>query len=241
MTFEISAGTKILRAIIFLTRTNLYCTPAKTNENMEKSCKSCRICVTETEFNVSLFESYCRRTNMIDKILVCLKIVIEATDSLDTICYKCAENIERYYEFIMFVKKSQTKLVEPRKLETLNRRHVTSYVREQVFDADYTFSFLEIPDEKEEPKPSSPFFSYVSPTVMKQPKIDHVWKTPRSLDKQVHRNDKLKRHCKPNSLDMFESQSQDVASQRRSSDWMLTPDDSILKRVRNKCFGRSDF
>lgn len=216
---------------------------------MEISRKSCRVCLAESEFNVSLFGSYCKRTNMVDKILVCLKLVIEETDILSTICYKCAENVERYYNFIMFVKKSQTKMVEPRPhVETLNRR-VTSYVREQVFDAaDYTFSFLEMPEEKKEPKPSSPFFSYFSPPViMKQSESDHVWKTPRNLEKQDMRNSKVKSQCKPtrsrhHSRDMFESQSQDVEEpEPRSLDWKLTPDDNILKRVRDKCFGRSDF
>lgn len=188
---------------------------------------------------------------MVDKILVCLKLVIEETDTLDTICYKCAENVERYYNFIMFVKKSQTKLVLPRPNVDPPSRRVTSYVREQVFDAaDYTFSFLEMPEEKKEAKPSSPFFSYFSPHVMmKQSEGDHVWKTPRSLEKQELKNDKnsVKRQCKPtrsrhHSRDLFESQSQDVEeSEPRSLDWKLTPDDNILKRVRDKCFGRSDF
>ncbi|KOB74406.1 Uncharacterized protein OBRU01_05290 [Operophtera brumata] len=185
---------------------------------------------------------------MIDKILVCLKIVIEETDNLDTICYKCAENIERYYNFIMSVKKSQTKIVEPRQAEPLGRRHVTSYVREEIIDADQTF-FAHLPDEKEEPKSSSPFFSYFSPAAVQQSNGDHVWINPRSLDKQERRNDKMKRQCKPNkqvkpshnSLDLFESQSQDVESEPRSLEWMLKADNSVLQRVRNKCFGRTDF
>lgn len=214
---------------------------------MEISRKSCRICLNESEFNASLFGSYSRRTNMIDKILVCLKIVIEETDVLDTICYKCAEKIESYYNFIMFVKKSQTKLAKPRPVEALNRR-MTSYVREQVIDADFTFSFLDI-EEKKEPKPtnvpSSPFFSYFSPPAMKSE--EHVWKTPRTLQKEeIRKGNNMKRPCKPESSrhlsrDLFESQSQDVDEEQRSLDWKLTPDDNILKRVRNKCFGRSDY
>lgn len=208
---------------------------------MEITRKSCRICLTESEFNASLFGSYCRRTSMVDKILVCLKLVIEETDKLDTICYKCAENVERYYNFIMSVKKCQTKLVARPNVEPLNRR-VTSYVREQVFDAaDYTFSFLEIPEEKKETRPPSPFFSYFSPpAVMKQSDGDHAWKTPRTLEKK---SDKVKK-SKPRqfSRDLFESQSQDVEEPEQSSlSWKLTPDDNILKRVRDKCFGRSDF
>ncbi|KAJ8707346.1 hypothetical protein PYW08_010598 [Mythimna loreyi] len=222
---------------------------------MEISRKSCRLCLTETDFNVSLYSTYGRRTNMVDKILVSLKIVIEEADFLNTICYRCAENVERYYDFVMFIKKSQTKLVEPqRKVEnSVNRRLIASYVREQVYDADYTFSFLDN-EEKKEPKSSSPFFSYFSPPNMliKRTEEEPVWKTPkpRREDAEKHelrQNDKLKRQYKPerprhHSRDLFESQSQDVEEpDLKPLDWKLTPDDNIIKRVRDKCFGRSDF
>lgn len=217
---------------------------------MELSRKSCRLCLTETDFNVSLYSNYCRKTNMIDKILVCLKIIIEEVDSVSTICYKCANNVEKYYDFITYIKKSQTKLAsgyENRQRSfydspnLTNRRHVTSYVREQVIDADYTFSFLENNDEKKEPQTSSPFFSYFSPpnTLRKQSK--EPWETRAVQDKKKE-NFKRPKESTQSSRDLFESQSQNLGDgEPRSLDWKLTPDDNILKRIRDKCFGRSDF
>lgn len=217
---------------------------------MELSRKSCRLCLTETDFNVSLYSNYCRKTNMIDKILVCLKIVIEETDSVNTICYKCANSVEKYYDFITYIKKSQTKLAsgyENRQRtfddspNLTNRRHVTSYVREQVIDADYTFSFLENGDGKKEPQVSSPFFSYFSPPNVLHKQSNETWKSPRTVHDIKKEN--FKRPCnksKHNSRDLFESQSQDIG-EPRSLDWKLTPDENILKRIRDKCFGRSDF
>lgn len=218
---------------------------------MELSRKSCRLCLTETDFNVSLYSNYCRKTNMIDKILVCLKIVIEETDSVNTICYKCANNVEKYYDFITYIKKSQTKLAsgyENRQrsfddsLNLTNRRHITSYVREQVVDADYTFSFLEN-EEKKEPQASSPFFSYFSPPKALRKQSNETWKPPRTV-KEI-KKENFKRPCKEsrqNSRDLFESQSQDIGDgEPISLDWKLTPDENILKRIRDKCFGRSDY
>lgn len=229
---------------------------------MEISRKSCRLCLSETEFNVSLNGNYCRRTNMKDKILVCLKLVIEDRDLLDSICFKCAENVERYFEFVMNIKKSQMlypkEIREPRQRSmecspSQVKRHVTSYVREQVFDADYTFSFLEVPNnEEKESKVSSPFFSYFSPpNVLLKQSCEPVtmWKTPKPRDdspkkelirekcKRPYRAEKPPRH---HSRDLFESQSQDEG-EPKSLDWKLTPDDNLIKRVREKCFGRSDF
>ncbi|CAH2060534.1 unnamed protein product, partial [Iphiclides podalirius] len=134
-------------------------------------------------------------------------------------------------------------------------RHVTSYVREQVYDADYTFSFLERSnfDDKKEAKSSSPYFSYFSPpnVILKQSNEPTAWKTPRSRcddgpNAKVKREDSLKRHCKTqrprhHSRDLFESQSQDVDEDLKSFDWKPIPDGNIIKRVREKCFGRSDF
>lgn len=225
---------------------------------MEISRKSCRLCLTETEFNVSLYGNYGRRTNIVDKILVCLKLVIEESDYLNTICYRCADNVERYYDFVMFIKKSQTKLVEPKRTmeSSGNRRLIASYVREQVYDADYTFSCLDMPnnEEKQEPGASSPFFSYFSPPNMmvKRTCEEPVWKTPKprreDLDKrELRREDKVKRQYGPerprhHSRDLFDSQSQDVDElELKPLDWKLTPDENIIKRVRDKCFGRSDF
>lgn len=217
---------------------------------MELSRKFCRICVSESEFNVSLFGNYCRRTNMVDKILVCLKIVIEETDTLDTICYKCAENLERYYDFITFVRKSQTKLEKPRQLEDSlnNRRRVASiHVNEQVIDADYTFSFFEIPEEKKA-KPSTPMFPYFSPPskVMKQGN-EPIWKTPRDVEKRdnflcQHKHPQRPRQTRQQSRDLFESQSLE-AEEPKSQEWNLASRDNnnILKRLKDKCFGWSDF
>jgi hypothetical protein len=208
------------------------------------SRKSCRLCLSETEFNVSLFGNYCRRTNMADKILVCLKLVIEENDYLNTVCYKCAENIERYYEFVLSIKKCQVRYTKdnferPREASQVNRRHITSYVREQVYDADYTFSFLDLPnEEKKEPNQlSSPFFSYFSPPNMVKPSHEPIWKTPKDSKKdkyKPYKHEKTRHH----SRDLFESQSQDVDDNgAKSLDWKLTPDENILKRVRQKCFG----
>lgn len=229
--------------------------------NMEISRKSCRLCLSETEFNVSLFGSYSQRTNLVNKILVCLKLGIEESDILNTICYRCAENVERYHDFIMFIKKSQTKLVEPkRKVEnSVNRRLIASYIQEQVFDADYSFSFLERPEwneEKKDTKTSSPFFSYFSPPesnlLVKRSTEEPVWKAPKPRNDDVmnhvlKQDDKVKRprrseRPRHHSRDLFESQSQDVdEADFRTIDWKLTPDDDIIKRVRDKCFARSNF
>lgn len=227
-----------------------------------ESRKYCRLCLTESDFNVSLFGNYCRKVGMSDKILVCLKIVIEETDFLNTICYKCANNVEKYYDFINYVKKSQTKIGNSEKLDRRSlsiegspknhvNRHVTSYVREQVFDANYTFSFLEVPEEKKPTQTSSPFFSYFSPpnVLVKQSENESLWKTPRRLSqdskKDVKREEGYKRPRKDmprhHSSDLFESQSQDLDEEPRTLDWKLTPDDNIIKRVREKCFGRADF
>lgn len=225
---------------------------------MEISRKSCRLCLSETEFNVSLFGSYSQKTNLMDKILVCLKLVIEENDFINTICHRCAENVERYYDFIMFIKKTQTKLVEPqRKSEnSVNRRLISSYVHEKIYDADYTFSFLDMPnnEEKKEPKLSSPFFSYFSSPNMliKRSVDDPVWKTPNPrrddiVKPELRPDRKFKRphgteRSRHHSRDLFDSQSQDIdETDFRTIDWKLTPDDNIIKRVREKCFGRSEF
>uniref|UniRef100_A0A1E1VZD8 ZAD domain-containing protein n=1 Tax=Pectinophora gossypiella TaxID=13191 RepID=A0A1E1VZD8_PECGO len=213
--------------------------------------KVCRLCLSETDFSISLHSTYCRKTNMIDKILVCLKIVIEETDTTNIICYRCANSVEKYYDFIAFVKKCQVRCngnndyeQRPRGFESpmnhLNRR-VTSYVREQVFDADYTFSFLEMPEDKKE-LVSSPFFSYFSPP--QKQSNEPLWKTPRPA--QDVKKEDYKMPCKTksrqHSRDFFDSQSQEADEpEPKSLDWKLTPDDNIIKRVRDKCFGRSDF
>lgn len=212
--------------------------------------KTCRICITETDFNISLFSNYSRNANLLKKITTCLKLEIEETDYLDAICYKCAENIERYYDFVNFVKKAQTKLPEFKAEPALQRHNVrlSSYVREQVVDADYTFSVFELLEDnenKKEIKPSSPLFSYFSPITT------NVWKTPN--EKHDQRNDVVlnrQRQCKtekaairlPKSRDLFDSQSQNIKEpEPRSLDWNLTPDDSIMKQIQDKWFRRSDF
>lgn len=219
---------------------------------MELSRKCCRLCVTETDFNISLYSNYCRKTNMIDKILVCLKIIIEETDRVNTICYKCANSVEKYYDFITFVRKSQIKQASGNEnrqrtvddsLNLANGYHVTSYVREQAVDADYTFSFLENTDEKKEPMVSSPFFSYFSPPSALRKHSKETLKSPRTV--QDIKKENFKRTGKESiriSGDLFESQSQDKdEGEPRSLDWKLTPDENILKRIRDKCFGRSEF
>ncbi|CAG5037455.1 unnamed protein product [Parnassius apollo] len=222
---------------------------------------SCRICLSENEFNVSLFGSFCRRTNMLDKILVCLKLVIEESDYLNTICYNCVNKIENYYDFITFVKKCQTKLGNREMYERQRNinTNATSNVREQVYDTDSTFSFLVMSntEDKEDVKSSSPFFSYFSPpnVLIKQSNEPSSWKTPRSLDDSLNIKIKREDNCKKkncknfrtgrsshHSRDLFESQDteEQEVSRPNSLDWKL-PDNNIIKRVREKCFGRSDF
>ncbi|KAJ2939432.1 hypothetical protein O0L34_g10864 [Tuta absoluta] len=219
---------------------------------MEMARKACRLCLSETDFNIPIHSAYCRKTNMIDKILVCLKIVIEETDITSTICYQCAHNVEKYYEYLIYVKKAQARqtneferpFCEAVPQPQVNRR-VTSYVREQVIDDDYTFSFLEIPEEKKEPA-SSPFFSYFSPLNRNQAN-ETLWKTPRPAAKEVKKEDfkKPRKAARQHSRDFFESQSQEAEEQDardpRSLEWKLTPDDNIIKRVKDKFFGRSEF
>ncbi|CAG9569863.1 unnamed protein product [Danaus chrysippus] len=185
-------------------------------------------------------------------------MIINETDNLTTICYKCAGSVEKHYEFVVQVRTTQTKINSLERnnhfeSSNVNRRHVTSYVREEVIDADYTFSFLNPSffEEKVEPKPSSPFFSYCSsPNKPPKQSNDHsMWKTPRtciSNQKEIKleethkksKKDKTKHH----SRDLFESQSQDFEEPDfRSLDWKLTPDENLIKRVREKCFGRLDY
>lgn len=233
---------------------------------MELSRSSCRLCLSESEFNVSLFGSFSRRANLLDKILVCLKLVVEESDFLNTICYKCVDSVERYYDYITFIKKCQTKVdsVEIYKRQRsdppaspINMRRVTSYVREEVYNADCTFSFLERSKivEKTETKASSPFFSYFSQPkrIIKQSNEPTAWKTPlsrceESPNAKMRREDNFKKNCKGerprhHSRDLFESQSQDADDQdARTFDWKPIPSTSnIIKKVREKCFGRSDF
>ncbi|VVD05659.1 unnamed protein product [Leptidea sinapis] len=190
---------------------------------------------------------------MIEKIYECLKLIIEKTDCLNTICYKCAENIETYHNFLMSVKKSQSSFdnysMKIRKIKNhnnINRGHFTSYVREQVVEADYSFSFLNESNymDKKETKQSSPFFSYFSPPnpTMFIKQSNESRKRLR-YDSQNDNRDVKRKVEKPKHLsaDIFESQSQDCDEvDFRRPLWKLTPDDGLIRRVRDKCFGRSD-
>lgn len=220
---------------------------------MQVSSKSCRLCLSESEFNVSLFGTFSRKINLIDKIFMCLKITLEETDILKSICYKCTENIERYYDFITHVKKSQRRFIDKRQSaeSSFVKRHlVSSFVHEEVYDADYTFSFLDILNEKQpENKPSSTLFSYFSPPpneFIKRSTEEYMRKTPKQSHVFLNKDEKkIKKPHKPKkprhlSRDLFESQSQDV-KESMTFDWKLTPDDNIMKQIRDKCFGRSDF
>ncbi|CAG4985239.1 unnamed protein product [Colias eurytheme] len=131
-------------------------------------------------------------------------------------------------------------------------RHVTSYVREQVIDADYTFSFLEMShnEDRKENKQSSPLFSYFSPpNVLIKQSNEPKWKTPRirleNINKEEDKRDVyFKRKLdKPKHLsaDIFESQSDLEETDFKRPELKLTPDENLIKRVREKCFGRSDF
>ncbi|CAK1595375.1 unnamed protein product [Parnassius mnemosyne] len=125
----------------------------------------------------------------------------------------------------------------------INMRHVTSNVREQVYDADSTFSFLDRSniEDKEDDKSSSPFFSYFSPpnVLLKQSNEPSIWKTPRSWDdslKKIKREDNCKSQFKPgrprhHSRDLFESQDADEQelNHPNSLDWKL-PDNNIIKK-----------
>ncbi|CAH4023886.1 unnamed protein product [Pieris brassicae] len=180
---------------------------------------------------------------MIDKILVCLKIVIEKTDRQNTICYKCAENVERFYDFITTVKKWQCVFD---KQEHFSRRptsintHITSYIREEVVDADCTFSCMELRrnNENKETKQSSPFFSYFAPP----PPFQRAYENSRTRSQNIQIEDCLKRKPeKPKQLsgDIFESQPDFEELDR--SQWKLSHDQSLMKKIKEKCFGRSEY
>ena len=157
---------------------------------MDMSRQACRLCLTTTDFNISLFSSYCRKSNMLGKILVCLNLVVEETDQLTTICSRCANKVERFYGFIMFSKQSQTKLDTVTKSnqnfdnEATMHCHITSHMampnaRRQVVDANYTFSFLDISknEDQKEVETSTPF-SYSSPKGLSKPSIEQcLWNT----------------------------------------------------------------
>lgn len=218
---------------------------------MEVARPNCRICLCNTDFKISIFSSFCKNINIVDKILVCLKLIVEETDSITTICYKCVENIEKFYEFLTYVKKSQTKFDNSgwnREINetNVNRRRI-SYVREEVIDADYTFSFLNISknEDLKERKQSTPFFSFFPPqNVIKQTEEQSLWKRfhPHN-DGKINDSKKVKMEkSRRLSRDIFDSQSQDIEeADMKSLDWKLTPEDNILKRVRAKCFGRIGF
>ncbi|CAH2243964.1 jg1993 [Pararge aegeria aegeria] len=201
---------------------------------------------------------------MLGKILACYDLVIKKSDNLTYICYNCAANVEKYYESITLVKKSQEKVCNSGKAnhrsqntnDKANTRVSTSYLREQVTDADYTFSFLDVSFSKEiaeEPKQSnsSAFFSYFSsPNVNNND--SYKWKTPKtrsprygdvkSEKKREEKRSNLEKSRRRQSKDLFESQSSvDDEFRNVSMDWKLTPDEDIIRRVREKCFGRSDF
>lgn len=215
---------------------------------MEIASKMCRLCLSESNFNVSLYGSFCQRNHIVKKINICLNIVVEENDFLTTICYKCTENIERYHSFILLIQNSQHKLNEPRqKKETINS-HVTSYVRKQVYDdADYTFSFLDMPKNtvKDDHKSSSPMFSYFSPsnTAVKR-SADRSWKAPQIIEtRQSLKRGKLSvkseqpRHL---SRDLFESQSQEV-EEPRNLETAVSPENNIINKIRHMCFKKTNF
>lgn len=194
---------------------------------MESARKICRLCVSECDFNVSLFSNYCRKTNMLDKILVCLRLPIEDEEYYNTICFRCADNIEKYYDFINYIKKAQTRLGDNGRLyedepqynkqiindntsiHINNHQHITSYVREQVYDAvNYNFSFVENPKEAEEKetKNSSLLFSLFS-----QEPIRESFKTSskdalmRESFKTSSKDSLMRESFKPSSKDALKS------------------------------------
>lgn len=246
---------------------------------MDKNRKCCRLCLTENEFNVSLYSNYCRKSNMHDKIMVCLKIPIEKHEYYDTVCHRCTNNVEMYYQFIKEVEDGQAQIhSRSRRPESRSRhiegnqgmlmsghRRVAARLHDQTFEAaEYTFSYLELPGKPEEKKPiknSSPIFSYTTQNNYSQrspKKASQSWKSSKlispyelrsslkqdtgtKLNKQVKLDIIKDKKPRGHSRDIFESQSQEVEESQLGFDWKIAPDQNIMKRIRNKIFGHSDF
>lgn len=227
---------------------------------MDNSRKMCRICYSESEFNILLSSNYCHKTKLLEKIHVCLNnsITIDEDDYASTICYKCTENVERYYDFVTKVKKAQQQSQTGKyKKETrhgdvirdanVHTRH--TYVREEIIDAaDLTFSFLEMSNDYEEKKEknSSLLFSYPSDNAINDSFVDFKKKTPSWKTPKQIRYDTRKPSATPKysgnkkrgyySDDIFDTQTQEGESQFKPN-WKLTPDENIITKIRNKCFG----
>lgn len=204
----------------------------------------CRLCLSEDEFNVSLFGSFCRRNNMIEKINSCLNIVIKRNDRLETICYKCAENIQNFYNFIELVKEAQISVHSSDRSDKKNRKYVP-----KLFDMDDTFSFQDVDDNVDKKMPSSPLFSYFSPPnapVKKTP--NNKWKMPQIRCGNLISPDVKRENClaksnkrKQCSRDLFDSQSQELEEETKLQDTKGKTDDKIIKKIRQTCYMNVDF
>lgn len=60
----------------------------------------CRICLSDDELQVSVFSAYAKKSNIYNKIKICLPIKIDKNDFLPkTICYECLKGINSFYDF----------------------------------------------------------------------------------------------------------------------------------------------
>ncbi|CAF4924276.1 unnamed protein product [Pieris macdunnoughi] len=161
----------------------------------------CRICLSVSEFNVSLSGRYCTKRNMIAKILLYLKIIIAKTDRLKTICYKCMVSIEQIDDFITTITQSQNNFDKhySRPKSRSPSISVTSFAQQE------NNAILKM-------KQSSPFFSYSPLNILVKPS-NHQFLT---FDTRLHnvkidnQNDNLQMNpeaSKHLSVDIFESQS----------------------------------
>lgn len=231
--------------------------------------KCCRLCSLETDFNIPLFSNYCQRTKMLEKIFVCLKISITDQDRRSLICYKCATNVEKYYEFISCItdaqihRKNNGIKFSPNnnnKRVKIDLSNVESSVKDTFFDDPEMLSLF-VKSQRNEilDKSNSRCFSFASSTkfndsfenepgevqavrplkqdtnglykfgAMQQPVINDQLQDQRQSRHHVH------------SLDIFDSQSEDVTQSQLRSEWKINPDKNIIKKIRDECFSHLNF
>ncbi|CAH4032777.1 unnamed protein product [Pieris brassicae] len=138
---------------------------------------------------------------MIAKILLYLKIIIEKTDRLKTICFKCTVRIEQIHDFITTITQSQNhfeKHYSRPKSPSPNIR-VTSFAEQE------NNAFLKL-------KQSSPFFSYSPLNILVKPS-NHQFLTSgtrlHNVQKDIQNDNLLMNpgESEQLSVDIFESQS----------------------------------
>lgn len=162
----------------------------------------CRFCLSDSDFNVSLFSNFCRKINMLEKIFACLNITIKETDYPNTICYKCVVKIEGYYDFITCVKKCH-EIIESKKSN--DKRSVRSQLKNVPIPIDVN-NIVEM-----DLKISSSLFSCFSSEFVLNRTNDTVLKSLRVMCREALNENVTKKRKKGRrqSKDMFESLSQD--------------------------------